>query len=551
MLLFLDVDGVLNTGSVTHAHPAALKIDNWPHALDLALLHRLKSVQQQTEALFVLSSTWRDNDLGKRLLAIGFAAVGISCDLVAGATPLLCQPRIDEIKKWLADHAPACKRWVAVDDLNLLEDAPGLGAHIVHTSLADGLTSDAAKECVAKLTAVQAPSPSPPPPPSAASRAAVPRVLPLQRQESTAEERIEWAGRPGAAAAGARAACGWGSHAALAELGAAYARKRLCSEQLSKQMIADASDLSLAHRLVSTVLAQLTQRTQAGAASPSLRGPTATQQLLALLSAAVPAHVAQADDAEADSDDDAGRQAASQTTHDAATLTPEQKQQARSAQALPTAVKGLLALGADTNTRDADGNTPLYLAVHLQCLHTALEVTHLLLNRGADPRARCAAPPRPVCANAPPRVAPPAARGPRRPQRLDPDSPTAPRAPSAHLAGRRRGGSPLHHALHLDRAPLVHRLVRGGAVPRRSATLQRSAALLAPFAARHGFGDEALAHMRAAMLAAVAREDAAAVRGLLQHGLPPDGALLFALVRWRRPCSNPNPDPNPNPNPKP
>ena len=32
----------------------------------------------------------------------------------------------------------------------------------------------------------------------------------------------------------------------------------------------------------------------------------------------------------------------------------------------------------------------------------------------------------------------------------------------------------LHHALHLDRAPLVHRLVRGGAVPRRSATLQRS-----------------------------------------------------------------------------
>ena len=53
--------------------------------------------------------------------------------------------------------------------------------------------------------------------------------------------------------------------------------------------------------------------------------------------------------------------------------------------------------------------------------------------------------------------------------------------------------------------------------------------------------------MRAAMLAAVAREDAAAVRGLLQHGLPPDGALLFALVRWRRPCSNPNPNPNPKP----
>ena len=103
--------------------------------------------------------------------------------------------------------------------------------------------------------------------------------------------------------------------------------------------------------------------------------------------------MAQADDAEADSDDDAGRQAASQTTHDAATLTPEQKQQARSAAQLPKAVQGLLALGADTNTRDVDGNTPLYLAVHLTCLRTALAVTHMLLCRGADPRARCAAPP--------------------------------------------------------------------------------------------------------------------------------------------------------------
>ena len=136
---------------------------------------------------------------------------------------------------------------------------------------------------------------------------------------------------------------------------------------------------------------------------------------------------------------------------------------------------------------------------------------------------QCAAP---RCAARRKRAAPPPA--------LRPDSLT-PRAPSAHLAGRRRGGSPLHHALHLDRAPLVQRLVRGGAVPRRSAALQRSAALLAPFAARHGFGDEALGFMRAAMLAAVKNADAAAVRGLLQHGLPPDGALLFALVRQRKP----------------
>ena len=50
----------------------------------------------------------------------------------------------------------------------------------------------------------------------------------LERQESTAEERIAMAGQPGSMGPpGASAAPNWGSHSALHDLALAYARKRL------------------------------------------------------------------------------------------------------------------------------------------------------------------------------------------------------------------------------------------------------------------------------------------------------------------------------------
>ena len=115
----------------------------------------------------------------------------------------------------------------------------------------------------------------------------------LERQESTAEERIAMAGQPGSMGPpGASAAPNWGSHSALHDLALAYARERLKH--------AKGSDASLARRLIGAVVVGLKQPDLHG----SLRGPTATQQVLALLSSAVPQKVAHADEAEADSDDE-------------------------------------------------------------------------------------------------------------------------------------------------------------------------------------------------------------------------------------------------------
>lgn len=152
-------------------------------------------------------------------------------------------------------------------------------------------------------------------------------------------------------------------------------------------------------------------------------------------------------------------------------------------------VRELLAAGADANARDADGNTLLYVALHVPHQKTATLIVHELLRHGADPNSR------------------------------------------------RHGATVCHHALRLGRASIVQRLLREGAYPQKSGTQvslppqQR----LDNFAVRHGFGDEAIEHMQRALRAASARNDSRAAQSLLlHHGCPPDNLLLYALVRKRR-----------------
>ena len=88
-LLFLDVDGVLNTSGDgdSDAGDSIIRTSTWPCTLSLPHLRTLKAVLDQTGADVVLSSNWRLVPLGCRALERGLRAVRIPCERIVGATP--------------------------------------------------------------------------------------------------------------------------------------------------------------------------------------------------------------------------------------------------------------------------------------------------------------------------------------------------------------------------------------------------------------------------------------------------------------------------------
>lgn len=122
-VLFLDIDGVLNSGAwVTAACAGQGAITRWSldlarRCLDPARCERLQRVCDETGASLVIVSGWRrwatveeiaDALRGAGLTAPVLGAVGgvkMSGDLRAMAT-----------REWLAEH-PEVTRWCVVDDL--------------------------------------------------------------------------------------------------------------------------------------------------------------------------------------------------------------------------------------------------------------------------------------------------------------------------------------------------------------------------------------------------------------------------------------------------
>ena len=147
-IIFLDIDGVLNTRSSRDDGdhlPVQECLDNLAHIIKHA--HRPS---------IVLSSTWRlDSTLLSALKKVfderGLEILDCTPDLEKGHTG----DRVDEILLWLSKYSTAGKRapaWVAIDDLDLLRMNPRLDAkNFMRTRDSSGLTADCAEEVVAKL----------------------------------------------------------------------------------------------------------------------------------------------------------------------------------------------------------------------------------------------------------------------------------------------------------------------------------------------------------------------------------------------------------------
>ena len=167
-VLFLDVDGVLNTmdehetrvytsdETLVHITKYDIHAVGYYVAMQYRLLLNLKRVFDAYPTLkIVISSTWRENHEYRSFL---LAALVDVCQIdvttvVLGDTPVLGYlqgGRGAEVRAWLADH-PEYSHFVIVDDDH--EDSfrrHGLLDHLVQTSLDEGL-DDASTDEVLKV----------------------------------------------------------------------------------------------------------------------------------------------------------------------------------------------------------------------------------------------------------------------------------------------------------------------------------------------------------------------------------------------------------------
>ena len=128
-VLFLDVDGVLNSAAWFAQNPAATGLES----LDPVAIARVKRVLKTTSAQVVLSSTWR------------FVPNFVKALLHMNVPMLSITPRIDsnhrgeEIHAWLQSHT-AIDRFAIIDDDDDAGDGFDLAPHFVQTHWNTGMT---------------------------------------------------------------------------------------------------------------------------------------------------------------------------------------------------------------------------------------------------------------------------------------------------------------------------------------------------------------------------------------------------------------------------
>jgi len=166
MIIFLDIDGVLNSGAWFDENPGALGDFPVGH-LDPAAVARLERILTTTGARIVISSSWRHG--GSPLLGPGGRRLGSDRErtyiaieallrergapsaLVVGQTALFSgHTRAWQILCWLDEHFAVEKRppFVVLDD----DPKAYVCAHFVRISADVGLTDPDADDAIAVLT---------------------------------------------------------------------------------------------------------------------------------------------------------------------------------------------------------------------------------------------------------------------------------------------------------------------------------------------------------------------------------------------------------------
>lgn len=164
-ILFLDIDGVLNTER-QHDHcveAGAAYVDNFGYAFDPVAVANLKKIVDETGADIVISSSWKfwglstmqklwaRRDLSGQVIDITPNTVSdellLSVDLSFMELPA---GKGSEIKEWLSDNGNQVTHYAILDDVP--DMLPEQQSHFVQTDPRVGITEDDADKVISILT---------------------------------------------------------------------------------------------------------------------------------------------------------------------------------------------------------------------------------------------------------------------------------------------------------------------------------------------------------------------------------------------------------------
>lgn len=161
-VVFLDIDGVLNTKWWYTQMDRNTPRDKYGYAFDPKAVANLRKVVDETEAGIVISSSWKCMGLSQmedmwdeRNLpgkVVGITPNSVSDELLVDTdidSMELFHIRGEEIKEWLTKHGKHVSHYVIIDDMdNML---PEQQSHFVQTNPEVGITEDDANKAIVIL----------------------------------------------------------------------------------------------------------------------------------------------------------------------------------------------------------------------------------------------------------------------------------------------------------------------------------------------------------------------------------------------------------------
>lgn len=161
-VIFLDIDGVLNTGWWYTQMDRNTPKDKYGYAFDPNSVANLKKIIDETGANIVISSSWKSfglseleemwQDRGLPGKLIGITPNSVSDEMLLNADldhMELFSIRGMEIKEWLTRHGKHVSNYVIIDDLdNML---PEQKSHFVKTDPEKGITNEDAEKAIVTL----------------------------------------------------------------------------------------------------------------------------------------------------------------------------------------------------------------------------------------------------------------------------------------------------------------------------------------------------------------------------------------------------------------